>query len=212
MNSNIIKFYLITNRLKEKIRTGWINIGVSAERLESVAEHVYGCAMLAIALDSENELNLDMYKVLKMLCLHELEETIMKDFTLRDMITKEEKDARGRQCVIKATEGLIKQEEIIGLLDEYNGHSTRESIFCYHVDKIECLLQLKLYDLNEQIEMKNILEDANYYEKIGIYVKEKVQLPSDVWIEGDRGLFEDDPLFANLLNDIQELKKDDVNI
>lgn len=69
-----------------------------------------------------------------------------------------------------------------------------------------------MYDLNEQIEMKNILEDANYYEKIGIYVKEKVQLPSDVWIEGDRGLFEDDPLFANLLNDIQELKKDDVNI
>ena len=130
----------------------------------------------------------------------------VKSFVINDLYKDKEKDVKARQ------EKKIKQEEIIGLLDEYNGHSTRESIFCYLVDKIECLLQLKLYDLNEQIEMKNILEDANYYEKIGIYVKEKVQLPSDVWIEGDRGLFEDDPLFANLLNDIQELKKDDVNI
>ncbi len=48
MNENIIKFYLITHRLKEKIRSGWIEIGISADRLESVAEHVYGCMMLAI--------------------------------------------------------------------------------------------------------------------------------------------------------------------
>ena len=82
MNSNIIKFYMITNRLKEKIRTGWQEIDVSAERLESVAEHVYGCAMLAIAIDSEYELNIDMYKVQRMVCLHEIVENIKKEFTM----------------------------------------------------------------------------------------------------------------------------------
>ena len=72
---------MLTNRLKNKIRTGWMEVNISADRLESVAEHIYGCLMLAIAIDSEYELNLDMYKVLKMLSLHELEETIIKDYT-----------------------------------------------------------------------------------------------------------------------------------
>ena len=67
MNDNIINFYIIANRLKEKIRTGWQEIEVSSQRLESVAEHIYGCLMLAIAIDSEYELDIDMYKVLKIL-------------------------------------------------------------------------------------------------------------------------------------------------
>ena len=98
MNDSIIKFYMICNRLKEKIRTGWQEIEISADRLESVAEHIYGCLILAIAMDSEYHLNLDMYKVLKMLTLHELEETIMKDFTIRDNITREQKNEWGRKC------------------------------------------------------------------------------------------------------------------
>ena len=65
MNDNIINFYLLTNKLKEKIRTGWMQIGITSDRLESVAEHIYGCLMLAISIDSEYKLDLDMYKVLK---------------------------------------------------------------------------------------------------------------------------------------------------
>ena len=90
-SNSIIKFYLYANSLKEKIRTGWIEIGIAKKRLESVAEHVYGCLMLALSIDSEYELKLDMYKVLKMLSLHELEEILMGDITLRGSITKQEK-------------------------------------------------------------------------------------------------------------------------
>ena len=178
MNSNIIKFYMITNRLKEKIRTGWQEIDVSAERLESVAEHVYGCAMLAIAIDSEYELNIDMYKVLKMLCLHELEETIMKDFTIRDHISREEKIARGR------------------------------SIFCHHVDKIECDLQVKIYDLNGQVRMEKMIEDLYFHGEEGLAIKDNINTPSDVWIECDKKLYKDDPIFNSLIEDIQKMKKD----
>ena len=60
-NYNVIRFYLIANRLKEKIRTGWIEIKISKERLESVAEHIYGCLILAIGLDSEYNLNLEKF-------------------------------------------------------------------------------------------------------------------------------------------------------
>ena len=186
MNDNIINFYIIANRLKEKIRTGWQEIEVSSQRLESVAEHIYGCLMLAIAIDSEYKLNLDMYKVLKMISLHELEETIMKDYTVRDNITKEEKIKRGKECVIKATEGMIKQDEIVRLLDEFNERLTKESIFCYHIDKIECDFQLKIYDLNNKIKLENVLEDLKYYGEEGNVIKNKVNTASDVWIEYDK--------------------------
>ena len=165
MNENIIRFYLIANRLKEKIRTGWIEVEISSERLESVAEHIYGCLMLAIAIDSEYNLDLDMYKVMKMLALHELEETIMKDFTIRDKIAIEEKIELGRKCVKQATQGLIKQEEIIELLEEFNKHITKESVFCYHIDKIECDFQAKIYDLKGNFDIDQALEDLNYFRR-----------------------------------------------
>ena len=39
---NIIKFYYLAMELKDKIRTGWVQIGIEKERLESVAEHICG--------------------------------------------------------------------------------------------------------------------------------------------------------------------------
>ena len=165
MNENIIKFYLIAHRLKEKIRTGWIEVEISNSRLESVAEHIYGCLMLAIAIESEYKLDIDMYKVLKMLALHELEETIMKDFTIRDKISLEDKRELGRKCVKEATEGLIKQDEIKNLLEEFNEHETKESIFCYHIDKIECDFQAKIYDLQGDFKLEKAIEDLEYFGK-----------------------------------------------
>ena len=205
MNENIIKFYLIANRLKEKIRTGWEEIGVSSQRLESVAEHIYGCLMLAIAIDSEYRLDLDMYKVLKMISLHELEETIMKDYTVRDNITREEKLKKGKECVIKVTQGLIKQNEIIRLLDEFNEHLTKEAIFCYHIDKIECDFQVKIYDLQGRIEMEKMLEDLRFYGEEGKSIKSKINTASDVWIECDKKLYTEDKIFEGLINDIQKI-------
>lgn len=212
MNENIINFYLIANRLKEKIRTGWIEVGISCDRLESVAEHIYGCLILAIAIDSEYKLDVDMYKVLKMLALHELEETIMKDFTIRDNISKDEKIKKGRECVKKVTKGLLNQQEIIDLLEEFNGHKTKESLFCYRVDKIECDFQAKLYDLKGYFEINNALEDLSYFGEEGLLIKDKIKTASDVWIEYDKKRYKDDEIFTNLINDIQNCKDWKINV
>ena len=39
---NALKFYLLATELKDKIRSGWKIWGIDKERIESVAEHVYG--------------------------------------------------------------------------------------------------------------------------------------------------------------------------
>lgn len=50
---NVLRYYLLCNKLKNVIRTGWKDWNVKAERLESVAEHIYGVQMLALAMNSD---------------------------------------------------------------------------------------------------------------------------------------------------------------
>lgn len=79
---NVIKYYVLCNKLKNVIRTGWKDWKVQRERLESVAEHVYGVQMLAIAMASVYQYDIDILKVIFMLAIHELEEVVIGDLTM----------------------------------------------------------------------------------------------------------------------------------
>ena len=46
----VLNYYVICNRLKDVIRTGWKDWNVKRDRIESVAEHIYSVQMLAIAM------------------------------------------------------------------------------------------------------------------------------------------------------------------
>lgn len=205
-NLNIIKFYLYANKLKEKVRTGWIEIGIEKERLESVAEHIFGCLILAIAIDSEYRLDIDMYKVLKMLTLHELEEIIMGDLSIRSEMTREEKLKKGKEYVSIIVKDLYKKEEIENLLDEFNAHITKESKFCYHIDKIECDFQAKVYDLQGVFKIEKAMEDLEYYDNKD-YVIENAKTASDYWILYDMPKFANDEIFETLVEDIRNIKE-----
>ena len=67
----ILDYYILTNRLKDLIRTGWKRWGVQKARLESVAEHIYGTCMLAVAIWSETLQEVNLSEVILMLALHE---------------------------------------------------------------------------------------------------------------------------------------------
>lgn len=87
----VLNYYVLCNKLKDVIRTGWKTWNVKRDRLESVAEHVYGVQMLAIAMKSEYSYDIDIMKVILMLAVHELGETVIGDLTQFD-ISKEEKE------------------------------------------------------------------------------------------------------------------------
>lgn len=69
---NVVNYYVICNKLKNVIRTGWKTWNVKRERLESVAEHIFGVQMLAIAMKSEYQYDVDIMKVLFMLAIQNL--------------------------------------------------------------------------------------------------------------------------------------------
>ena len=63
---NVVSYYVICNKLKNVIRTGWKTWNVKRERLESVAENIFGVQMLTIAMKSEYQCDVDIMKVLFM--------------------------------------------------------------------------------------------------------------------------------------------------
>lgn len=151
---NVINFYAICNRLKNVIRTGWKDWNVKRDRLESVAEHIYGVQMLAIAMQSEFEYDIDIKKVIFMLAIHELGETVIGDLT-QFQITKEEKEKIEHEAVHEILKDLFNKELIEELFLEFDAHKTKESIFAFQCDKLECDLQCKLYDEENCVDLKN---------------------------------------------------------
>ena len=151
---NVINYYLICNRLKNVIRTGWKDWNVQRERIESVAEHIYGVQMLAIAMHSEYEYDIDIKKVIFMLAIHELGETVIGDLT-QFQISKEEKEKIEHEAVHTILKDLINGEQIEKLFLEFDAHKTKEAIFAYQCDKLECDLQCKIYDLENCVDLNN---------------------------------------------------------
>lgn len=142
---SVIEFYVLCNKLKDIVRTGWKNWGVDRDRVESIAEHVYGTQMLAIAMWSEYKYDIDIKKVITMLAVHELEETKIGDLTMFQ-IDREAKAQMGHKAIEEILSGLSMGETIKDLILEFDARVTKEAKFAYWCDKLEADIQCKLYD------------------------------------------------------------------
>ncbi len=208
----VVKFYVLCSRLKNLIRTGWKDWNVKAERVESVAEHVYGVQMLALAMYSEYQYDIDIEKVLYMLAVHELEETIIGDLTFLQ-ISSEDKAKIGHAAIEKILADLINGDEIKNIILEFDEHKTAESLFAYHCDKLECDLQCKLYDEAHLVDPYDQKESAEHSEEVMSKLKNGTSTWSSLWLENGRSVFLDDKHFLEVLdyaknNAIQEEKTD----
>lgn len=101
--------------------------------------------MLAIAMKSEYQYDVDIMKVIFMLAVHELDETVIGNLT-QFQISKDKKEKLEHEAVNRILGGLLDGNQIEGLFLEFDSHNTKESIFAYQCDKLECDLQRKLYD------------------------------------------------------------------
>lgn len=208
-----MRFYLLATKLKYKIRSGWDHNhwNISAERVESVAEHVYGASILAIALNSEFDFGVNMEKVLKMIAIHEIGEVLIGDITPFDNITPEQKQEMEHKAMLEVLGDLCKKEELFALLMEFDEHKTEEAEFAYLCDKIEADIQSKIYQdkgyhhsLEDQ-ENNMAFKNPKTLEMIVNGAKE----PFDIWYEWDKARFADNPVFQKVL---EYVKNNNINI
>ncbi len=124
--------------------------------------------MLAIAMKSEYQYDVDIKKVIFMLAIHELGETVIGDLT-QFQISTEKKEKSEHEAVHKILGDLLDGNQIEELFLEFDSHNTPEAMFDYQCDKLECDLQSKLYDeegcvdLNKQ-DGNNIMENVRVQE------------------------------------------------
>lgn len=185
-----LQFYLLATELKDKIRSGWKVWHIDRKRVESVAEHIYGTCILAIAIDSEFDLSVNLQKVIMMIVLHEIEEVKIGDLTPFDKITIEERRQKGRLAVEEVCSTLTKGENYIELIEEFEEMQTKESIFAKMCDKLEANIQCKIYceegdfDLNNE-KNASLLKDKRM-EKL---MNDGARTVADLFIENDRPIY-----------------------
>lgn len=139
----LFDFFYLVSELKKVPRSGWKN-KVGIEHPESVADHSYGTAMIAMVLS--DLYNLDTEKILKMALLHDLAESVTGDF-MPDEISKENKkmaenDAMS-EILSKTPENIAKH--YLEVWNEYVKAETKESMLLHEIDKLEMAIQAIKY-------------------------------------------------------------------
>lgn len=205
----VIKYYMICNKLKSLIRSGWIKWNLEGDRLESVAEHIYGVQMLAISMWSEYKYDIDLEKVILMLAVHELEETVIGDLTIFD-IEKSDKIKLGHDAVCNILSDLDKGDKIKNLIFEFDDRKTKEALFAYYCDKLECDIQAKIYDDRGYVSLRKQDNNKVFKDKDVKKYLDEYKSFSGMWLKFGQDKYNYDNNFKEvsdylLNNDIKDM-------
>jgi putative hydrolase of HD superfamily len=175
----IIEIYFQINHLKHLLRQGWLMRGVPEEKCESVGDHTFAVALLAMMIAKKYFPKLDMEKLLKMSLVHELGEIDGGDITPHDGIDKKDKHAIEEKGIRKIFSDFPEGGEYLDLWLEYAEDKTEEAKFVKQIDKLEMAMQSVVYvkqygkNLDEFIESararitdKKLIEFLDELEKI----------------------------------------------
>lgn len=172
MLEDAFKYYYTATQLKDTLRQGAVQWKVNKDRKESIAEHTFGCLILATALYDELALNINLDRVLSMLAIHELEEVYIGDITPLSKQNKNELKQQAREGVKSMLNGTICKNRIMALTDEFNANTTPEAHFAKAIDKLECVLEFKKYQDLGQVSLKNITEEMLQHKSLKQFVDE----------------------------------------
>jgi len=143
-SSNLLGFAKKAGALKEVIRTGWLDAAISNP--ESVADHSYRCAMLAMLLGDLRGLDAD--RMMRMALLHDLHESITGDLTPRQKAEQPEQlEIAEGNAMRKILSDLphVLRSEYSAILEEYRNQHSLEARLLEEIDKLEMALQALEY-------------------------------------------------------------------
>jgi len=146
-SSEHLKKILELVSLAERLKVERRNSRTSFDTKESVADHSWRVALLAMLLAPTSGLSLDVEKVLKMAIIHDLPEIFSGDvpyfLTIDDPEAKSKKDQKEGEAIeqIRDIAGGQIGEELYLLWHEYNECQSTEAKFVKALDKIEAQMQ-----------------------------------------------------------------------
>ena len=140
---NILSLLHLAEKLKFELRHSYTSSG----RQESVAEHTWRMALMAILLEPYLDQKIDITRTLKMIIIHDLVEAEAGDVPFPRMVqnaelkkVKEEKEKAAIETIRKMLNNAVG-EEIHSLWNEFEARKTYEAKIANALDKLEVQLQ-----------------------------------------------------------------------
>jgi putative hydrolase of HD superfamily len=158
--SPVLSAAIELGQLKQLYRQGWLRRGVSAEKCESVAEHSYGTALLAMMLLDQLPPGTDPLKLLQLALIHDAGEVHAGDITPADNVAVDEKQAEERSSVERIFGALAQGKELIALWEEYEAGVSPEARLVKQLDRLEMAIQAAIYRRSEGIETAEFVASA----------------------------------------------------
>lgn len=145
----ILKFLHQSEKLKTLLRHSWLSSG----RQESVAEHSWRTALMAIVLSDYLKVKVNLGKVLAMTIIHDLCEIYAGDhYAWKDKLADKAKIEE--KALIKLLKNLpqTQRSTIFKLWEDYEQKKTPEAKFAKALDKLETIDQHNLADIKTWVK------------------------------------------------------------
>ena len=151
-----LDFVSSLGRVKMIPRSGWISHGISLQEVESVADHSFSTAVLAMLLadlEVANGRRINIERVLRLALLHDLPEALTFDISksyleylgMRGEAIKSELEQAAWKHLIKGIEKGAIRKRYTRLQSEFNAEQTIESMIVHAADRLDLLLQIAEY-------------------------------------------------------------------
>ena len=154
--ARILSILRLAERLKSELRHSWLSSG----RRESVAEHTWQMALMAVLMHRHLEHPVDLERTLAMITVHDLVEAIAGDVPFFEAgERKAMKRARELAAIEEIRAGLPPGtgELVAGLWHEFEGRATPEARFAVAIDNLEVQIQHNQADLATWLPLEHEL-------------------------------------------------------
>ena len=138
-----LDFLITAEKLKRELRHSWLADG----RRESVAEHCWMMSLLAILFAKRLDKPINQERVLKMIAVHDLVETVCGDIPSFEDSERKRNKRQNEQDAIQLIREALPPDigcEVAGLWEEYESRKTLEAYFVYALDRLEVQIQHNL--------------------------------------------------------------------
>jgi len=143
--TSILSFLKFSERLKCELRHSWVSSG----RQESVAEHCWQMALIAIATYQYLEHPVHIEHVLQMIVLHDLIEAETGDIPFFESSSRQLMKAEREQLAIRTIRAMLPEplgQDVYRLWQEFEAGTTPEAQFVKALDHLEVQFQHNLAD------------------------------------------------------------------
>ncbi len=151
--ASILELLKLSEGLKRELRHSWLSDG----RRESVAEHSWQMALMAMVMHRHLEHPVDLSRTLQMIIVHDLVEAEVGDVAFFETGERKEKKAEREAAAMEKIRRLLGGDGGLDLAElwwEFEARETPEAKFAGALDNLEVQLQHNLADFStwEEIE------------------------------------------------------------